>query len=438
MTATSRFLLASLCFSLAHPLHAENWGQWRGPSLNGTSPEKNLPAEITASNILWKTELPGFSGATPAVWGDSIFVTSPDPNKDLLLYCIDRKDGKIRWQQKVGTGDITKRNGNSASPSPITDGKTVYAFFGTGDLAAFDFTGKQLWHRNLGEDYGKFAIMWIYGSSPLLHGGKLYVQVLQRTPAPEDYPGLAGAGGNRDSYLLALDPATGKTLWQHVRPSNARMESLESYATPIPHESGGKTQLIVVGGDCVTGHDPANGKELWRGYGLNRKQGEWMRIVPSAVSAGDLVVVCGPKQEPALAFRTDLTGDISEKGLIWSFDEKQTPDVCTPAFADGRIFLLNGDRQVLTALDARTGAKIWQGNLGHRNIIRSSPTVADGKVYTISENGTLVICDAKGGEFKILSTFQFEDADPTRSSIVISQGQLFVRTGNALYALAGK
>jgi outer membrane protein assembly factor BamB len=437
MTATSRSrsLLAALCISFSPALHAENWAQWRGPAFNGTSPEKNLPGEITASNIQWKTELPGFSGATPAVWGDSIFLTSPDPNKDLFLYCIDRKEGKIRWQQKVGTGDINKGKGNSASPSPITDGKSVWAFFGTGDLAAFDFTGKKLWHRNLGADYGKFAVMWIYGSSPLLHGGKLYVQVLQRTPAPEDYPGLAGAGGERDSYLLALDPATGKTLWQHVRPSGARMESLESYATPIPHESGGKTQIIVVGGDCVTGHDPATGKELWRGYGLNRKQGEWMRIVPSAVSAGDLVVVCGPKQEPALAFRTDLTGDISEKGLVWSFDEKQTPDVCTPAYAEGRVFLLNGDKQTLTALDAKTGAKIWQGNLGHRNIIRSSPTVADGKVYTISENGTLVVCDARGGEFKILSTFEFEDADPTRSSIAISQGQLFVRAGNALYAL---
>jgi outer membrane protein assembly factor BamB len=277
--------------------------------------------------------------------------------------------------------------------------------------------------------------MWIYGSSPLLFEGRLYVQVLQRTPAPGDYPGLAGSEGERESYLLALDPKTGKTLWKHIRPSDARMESLESYGTPIPHFAGGKAQLLVVGGDCLTGHDPATGAELWRGYGLNRKRGEWMRIVPSPVSAGDLAIACGPKQEPLIAFRTDLKGDISEKGVAWIFDEKQTPDVCTPAYANGRLYVLNGDKQVLTCLEAKTGAKIWQGQLGHRTVIRSSPTVADGKVYTISEKGELVICAADGPEFKILSTHTFEGADPTRSSVAVSDGQLFIRTAGALYCV---
>ena len=115
-----------------------------------------------------------------------------------------------------------------ASPSPVTDGKLVYALFGTAQLVACDFAGKEAWRRDLGADYGKFAIMWTYGSSPLLHGGRLYIQALQRTPAPGDYPGLAGAAGDRESYLLALDPATGKTLWKHVRPTDAKLESMES------------------------------------------------------------------------------------------------------------------------------------------------------------------------------------------------------------------
>jgi outer membrane protein assembly factor BamB len=317
----------------------------------------------------------------------------------------------------------------------VTDGKSVYALFGTGDLAAYDFDGKELWKRNLGDDYGKFAIMWIYGSSPLLYKGKLYVQVLQRTPAPADYPGVAGKEGDRESYLLALDPKTGKTLWKHVRPTSARVESMESYATPIPHESGGKAQLLVVGGNCLSGHDPESGKELWRGYGLNRKDGEFMRIVASPVGAGDIAIACGPKQEPVLAFRTNLSGDISDKGVAWTFDEKQTPDVCTPAYANGKLFVLNGDKQVLTCMDPKTGAKLWQGNLGHRDTVRSSPTVADGKIYTISEKGIVVICDANAPELKILSTYQFEGAEPTRSSIVVSNGQLFVRTANALYCI---
>lgn len=213
------------------------------------------------------------------------------------------------------------------------------------------------------------------------------------------------------------------------------MESAESYATPIPHTVGGKTQLLVLGGNCLTGHDPATGKELWRGYGVNRKDGEWMRIVPSPVSAGDLAIVCGPKQEQAIAFRTDLTGDVSEKGVVWTYDEKQTPDVCTPVYFDGRLFLLNGDKQVLTCLNAKDGAKLWQGNLGHRETIRSSPTVADGKVYTISEKGSLVICDAGPGEFKVVANYQFPNADPTRSAVAVSEGQLFVRTASAIYCI---
>jgi len=433
MNLTSRLLLPLLAFTL--PLQAENWPQWRGPAFNGTSSEKNLPGEITDASIKWQTPLPGFSGATPAVWGDKIFVTSPDSNKDLLLFCVDRKDGKVRWQKTVSTGDIVKGRGNMASPSPVTDGKAVYALFGTGDLAAYNFAGQELWKRNLGADYGKFAIMWIYGSSPLLFEGKLYVQVLQRSPAPEDYPGMAGAAGERESYLLALDPETGKTLWKHVRPSEARMESLESYASPVPHVVGGKAQLLLVGGDVLSGHDPSNGAELWRGAGINRKRGEWMRVVPSPLSAGDVAIACGPKQEPTVAFRTDLKGDISDKGVAWIFDERQSPDVCTPAYYNGKVYLLNGDKQVLTCLDPKTGAKVWQGNLGHRDTIRSSPTIADGKVYTISEKGNVVICDANAAEFKVLSTYQFPSAEPTRSAIAISNGQLFVRTATALFCV---
>ena len=433
MKTSSRTLLA--LFGLTLAAAGDNWPQWRGPEFNGTSAEKDLPSQITAGNIKWKCALPGFSGATPAVWGDSIFLTSPDSNKDLLLYCVRRQDGKIRWQKVVGTGDVVKGRGNMASPSPVTDGKAVYVLFGTGDLAAFDFDGKELWKRDLGADYGKFAIMWIYGSSPLLYQGKLYVQVLQRTPAPAEYPGVAGGEGDRESYLLAVDPKNGKTLWKQVRPTTARTESMESYATPIPHENGGKAQLLLVGGDCLSGHDPESGKELWRGYGLNRKQGEFMRVVASPVSAGDVAIACGPKQEPLLAFRTNLSGDITEKGVAWTFDEKQTPDVCTPAYANGKLYVLNGDKQILTCMDPKTGAKLWQGNLGHRDTIRSSPTVADGKVYTISEKGTVVICEANGPEFKILSTYQLENAEPTRSSVAISNGQLFIRSADGLYCI---
>jgi outer membrane protein assembly factor BamB len=431
-----RFLLLPALLVFHPALHAANWPQWRGPELNGTSPETGLPSNWTKETVKWSTPLPGLSGATPAIWGDAVFVSSPDANKNLLLFCLNRKDGAVRWQQQiVEAGDVVKGRGNMASPSPVTDGKTVYILFGTGDLAALDYSGKVLWQRNLGADYGKFAIMWIYGSSPLLYNGKLYIQVLQRSPAPTDYPRLAGAGGERESYLLALDPATGKTLWKHVRPTTAKSEAMESYATPVPHVGpDGKPQLLLVGGDSLSGHDPATGAELWRGYGLNPQHGEFMRIVPSPVSAAGFAIACGPKREPMLAFRTDLQGDISEAGVAWTFNEKKTPDVCTPVFYNGKLFALDGDSKTLTALDPKTGAKQWQGQLDARAVIRASPTAADGKLFIIDEKGNVFICST-GEEFKVLATIPMGDAEGTRSSIAISDGQLFIRTPERIYCV---
>ena len=161
----------------------------------------------------------------------------------------------------VEGGNFEKGRGNSASPSPVTDGKSVFILYSSGVFVSFDFAGNELWRRDLGQEYGRFALMWLYGSSPLLFHGKLYVQVLQRTPVPADYPGLTGAdAGERQSYLLALDPASGKTLWKHVRPSEAKVESNESYATPIPHiDADGKAQILIVGGNCLTGLRPRDG-----------------------------------------------------------------------------------------------------------------------------------------------------------------------------------
>ena len=414
---------------------AENWPQWRGAAFNGSSTEKNLPESWTKETVKWAVPLPGPSGATPAVWGDAVFLTSPDAQKNLLLICVNRKDGKVRWQKQITSGDINKGKGNMASPSPVTDGKSVFVLFGTGDFAAVDFDGNILWQRNLGADYGRFAIMWLYGSSPLLFNGKLYLQVLQRTPAPADYPGLAGGDPARESYLLALDPATGKTLWKQVRPSAAKMESLESYATPIPSMgANGQAQILLVGGNCVTGHDAETGVELWRGYGLNPKDGEWMRVVPSPVSVGGLAIVCGPKKEPMLAFRTDGKGDVSTAGLAWKVDDRKTPDVCTPAYDGKDLYVVDGDGHTLSCVDPKSGEKKWTGELPDRTVIRSSPTVADGKVYIVNEKGTVMVC-ATGGVFKVLATNVMGDPEGTRASLVVSGGQLFLRTTAALYCV---
>ena len=195
------------------------------------------------------------------VWEDSVFV-SARTNKGPLLLCLDRANGSVRWQQKVASGDFEKGRNNAASPSPVTDGHTVYIMFATGDLAAFDFSGKQLWHRNLAQDYGRFAINWIYGSSPMLYRDRLYVQVLQHAKVPEDYSHAQDGKAERDSYLLCVDPATGKNLWRHVRPTDAFSEAQESYCTPIPVQNGDQSEIIVVGGNYVTAHSTEDGAEL--------------------------------------------------------------------------------------------------------------------------------------------------------------------------------
>jgi outer membrane protein assembly factor BamB len=420
--------LATLLASVAH---AENWPQWRGPFFNGSTTEKGLPTEWDkTNNVAWVTPLPGYSAATPAIWGDYVFVSSPDADKNLVLICLNRKDGKVRWQKVVGKGDHEKGRNNMASPSPVTDGKSVFVMFGTGEIAGYDFSGKELWKRNLTEEGGKFSINWLYGSSPLLFRNKLYVQVLQRNPVPEGYTEAQDGKPDRESFLLCLDPGVGETLWKHVRTTDSTDEAQESYSTPIPSADG--SEILLVGADYTTAHSPKNGAELWRCAGLNERHERPWRLVPSAVSADGMVIACGPRRDPVLGIKDGGKGNVTDSNIAWRF--KEFPSDCpTPLFYQNKLFVLDGDKQVMTCLDAKTGEKKWQGNLGLREIFRGSPTGADGKIYCLGENGTVVVLDA-GAEFKILSTIRMGES-PVRSSIAVSQGQIFIRTAKNLYCI---
>lgn len=428
-------ILLILLFTLlgGSSLCAENWPQWRGPFFNGSTTETNLPSQWSQTeNVRWVRELPGYSGATPAIWEDLVFVSSPNEDKNLLLFCLDRTSGQVRWQRKAGTGNFEKGRNNSASPSPVTDGKRIFVLFATGDLAAFDFSGKELWHRDLATDYGRFAIMWIYGSSPMLYRDKLYVQVLQHGKVPADYSYAQDGNPERDSYLLCLDPATGKSLWRHRRPTDAISEAQEAYTTPIPSETPNGPEIIVAGGNYVTAHNSEDGAELWRCAGLNLRGEKYWRVVPSPVVADGLVIACGPKRDPVFAIREGGHGLVTETHLAWKFNEFPS-DCVTPLFYHKRLFVLDGDRQVITCLEPQTGRKIWQGNLGVREIFRASPTGADGKIYCISEGGTVIVL-AAGDEFKILATIPMGES-PVRSSIAAAQGELFIRTAKNLYCI---
>jgi outer membrane protein assembly factor BamB len=433
----SRVLALILAVSLGaiESLQAGDWPQWRGPNFNGAAEEQNLPASWSATeNLVWKVPLPGAGSATPIIWGDHIFVTSPDAQKNLLLLCFNRKDGRVRWQREVAVGDKSVGRNNAASPSPVTDGRRVFVMFATGDLAAYDFEGRPLWARNLGKDFGKFSIMWIYGSSPMLHEGKLYVQVLQRNPPPPDYP-FTDDRPERESYLLCLDPQTGKDLWRHVRSTDSTKESQEAYSTPIPYRGRNGNEILVVGGDHASGHDPGNGREMWR-LRLYDKRDDWYRIVTSPVAADGLIYAAGPKGQPVVAIKDGGSGTLTEAAVAWRFREAPT-DWSTPLLYRGKLYVLDGGKRILSCLDPKTGARLWHGELGVPDPIWSSPTGADGKIYLLSEKGTALVVAAGGDEFKLLSRIALDET-PCKASVAAAQGQLFLRTAQHLFCVGRK
>jgi outer membrane protein assembly factor BamB len=427
-------ILAPALFGLAVmvlSVSASDWPQWRGPLFNGSTTETNLKARFSKQDdLLWSTPLPGRSGATPVVWGNSIFVPSPDAQKNLVLLCLDRVTGKVRWQREVGVGDRVIGKNNMASCSAVTDGQRVYALFGTSDFAAFDFAGEPVWQVSLRKEFGAFADMFLYGASPLLFEGRLYVPLLQRNPPT--YGHAMDQTPERKSWLICLDPATGRTLWKHERKTEAREEAMEAYTTPLPVAGSQGMELIVVGADCVTAHRPSDGREVWRYAGLNRKKNTGGRIVPSAVAAPGFIFAIGPKREQLVALRVGGAGLVGEEHVAWR-TKQNIPDVPTPLFYQGRLFVLDGDRQTLTCFEPDTGRQLWQARLGVREIFYASPTGADGKIYCLSEAGTLVVLSA-GAQPEVLSTTVFGEG-PCMSSVVVSGGCLFIRTAENLHCL---
>jgi outer membrane protein assembly factor BamB len=396
---------------------AGNWPQWRGPDMTGATTAKALPDKWSPTeNIAWKLPLPEFSGSTPIVWNDRIFLNVGD-GTELYLLCVDRQKGAEVWKKHLGSGNAKVRKQNMSSPSPVTDGKRVWVMTGTGVLKAFDFSGQELWARDIQKDYGPFGLNWGYASSPLLVRDRLFVQVLHgmKTDAP--------------SYLLAIDALTGKTLWRVERPTDAVAESPDAYTTPAILRNGGKEELVITGGDYATGHDPATGAELWRAGGFNPAKDRSYRVVASPTVANGLIYVPS-RVKPLIALRVGGRGDITQSHVAWTTD--QGPDVPTPAVTDKYIFILN-DRGILWCRDAKTGVEIWGNQRARAGTYSASPVVADGKVYVTSEDGVTTVLEA-GPVFKVIA--ENDLADYTLSSPAISGSQIFIRTQKFLYCIS--
>ncbi len=429
-------IILAFCLFSCSAAYSADWPHWRGPHFNGSTDETPLPTDwSTTDHVRWSAELPGPSAATPVVWKDRVLVSSTDPKNDqLVAICFNRLDGTLLWQRSIATGIRRDSRSTFAAPSPVTDGNRAVFFYSNGTLVSYDMSGKLQWNLNIQKQYGPFAFGWTFSSSPLLFADKLYVQVLQR-----DVPvqGRGWADRKNESYLLALDPRTGKKLWQHVRPSNAVAESREAFSSPIPYEYDGRSEVLLIGGDAISGHDPETGKEFWRWGTWNPTRITHWRLVPSPIAGDGVILACAPTRSPIYAVKAGGQGSLKDDALAWVSKEQRavTSDVPTPAFYDGDFFVLSKKRRCLSRVVPKTGQVKWTIQTPGRRDYEASPLAADGKIYLVNFDGLVVIVSAKTGKILREIPMGQRAESPVRSSIVAAHGNLFIRTNTKLYCI---
>ena len=420
-------LIAFTCVMVIAASFAD-WRNWRGPEYDGSSQAANLPNEFSLDskkNIAWMTELDGEGSSTPIVVGDRLYLTAETMgDHGLWAVCLDRKSGDILWRKRVGTGRKTARN-NMASPSPVSDGERVCFLYGNGILAAFDLEGNSLWKRELESKYNRFTQKFGYSSSPLLYNGQLYVSIMRWLPPKSNEPDKAE---KYKSWLLALDPQTGKTIWDAVRPTPALKESRDSYNTPVV----GRRGIILVGGDLVTSHDPRTGQELWRyDYRAPKPRETMWRIISSPIVVDDLLICAYPRGGRMFALRLPAKGQ--QPKMVWDKDGHM-PDVCTPACEDGLLYVLDGRRKNLTCLEPESGEQVWRESMPSRTGFYASPTVADGKIYCLDRGGDVFVL-AAGRQPALLGHSSLGEKD-CNATIVPVDNVLYIRSPSRLFCVS--
>lgn len=412
----------------------ENWPQWRGPRGDGIAHEKGLPAIWSkAKNVAWRTPLPGRAGATPCVWDDRVYLTSNEGD-DLVLLCVAAGDGKMLWKRTVAGGNRDARSGegNSASPSPSTDGKHVWVFFSTGVLACYSREGDEVWKFDVADRFGNLDIQFGMTSTPLLDGDALYLQLIHGAMKLGDQ--------TRTGKVVKLAKATGRTIWTVDRVTDAQFECKHSYASPVLYRHDGREFLVVHGADCTTGHALDDGRELWRFGGLNgptatnpKANDNTFRFVASPAVAPGTIVIPTAKGGPTVAIRVkdDLRGDCSGKATVVRWVNPLTPDVSIPLIADGLVYLLHKDGK-LQCVDLETGADVYvrRTRTGQH---RTSPLLVEGRIYFGSNDGWISAVKA-GREFELLASIDL-GGEAVTASLIVANGTLYVRSYEALYAI---
>lgn len=427
-------LLSLVLASLVGVAHAnDNWPQWRGPMGSGSSDSTGLPTEWDAeNNVIWKAALPSWASSTPIIWGDRIYLVTPSKPKSegaaeapeggdrILLLCFSLDNGSLVWEAEAAGRNHMFRKHNASTPSPVTDGKHIWVVTGQGSITAFGADGKSKWSFDLAKAYGENGARHGYASSPVVHDGRLFVQMIH------------GYSTDAPSYVMAFNGATGEILWHKERDTDVkrRTESRDAYTTPLVATIDGKPQLVVVGADYITGHDLANGDELWRVGGLNPDNHDQKRLVASSIVHGDRLFVPSRKG-PILALDLKKLA-VADDSLVWEYNEGTLPDVPSPV-TDGDYLFMADDQGAVSCLDAKSGKLMWGPEDTSLGRTSSSMVLADGKIYLSAETGATAVV-AAGPEYKMLAINKL-DGSYTLSSPAITDDRVLIRTAEYLYCI---
>lgn len=386
------FALPLIAFS--QQLSADNWPAWRGPTGNGLGKPGNYSWKFSPSdNVLWKVKLPGKGSSTPAVWGDSIYLTVPIDGKDGVM-CFDRA-GKQKWQLTFSNERPGKhRNGSGSNPSPVTDGEQVFVYYKTGTLAAVDVNGKINWQFNLQKEFGSDSLWWDLGTSPVLAGDLVIVAVMH------EYEG-GNPEESMDSYIAAFSKKDGKLAWRVNRTYKVTKETGQSYTTPLVTGDKGNETIITFGSDHLTAHRASDGKLLWDCGGYNPKNKEYWRVIASpSISDGVVVVPYGRKGYFA-GVKASGQGDITKTNRLW--EHNVGADVPSLIAADGKAYLIT-DRGQVFCYKLETGEELWSQKLPRGSAsYYSSPALAGDLMILAREDGVVMTMRMGGSGFKLLS-----------------------------------
>jgi outer membrane protein assembly factor BamB len=396
----------------------ENWPGFRGPSGQGISQEKNVPLTWSLTeNLAWRMEIPGIGWSSPIVWADRVLVTSATPDgTSCRVLCLDAADGKLLWDKEVFTQAPSRKlaENSHATPTPVTDGKLIYAAFNGGRIVAVDFNGNTVWTWRDSQFVSKHGL----AASPILHQDLLIMPFDGNGPSDVDNIGYRTAWDG--AFITALDKATGQERWRAKRGL-----SRQAHVTPMVIEVNGRLQLVSGAGDVVQGFDPDSGERLWS----VRSPGEG--VVPSIVCGQGLVFTSSGYGAPAIrAIRPDGRGEVTATHIAWE-SRASVPLMPSFVYAVGFLFCVK-ESGVACCLEAGTGQLLWQERLG--GVFGASPVLAQGRLFCLAEDGSTTVL-AADREFKRLARNSL--AGPCKASPAISNGRIFIRSQASVFCIRG-